>query len=322
VRALEDRIACEITFPRLLGYRYEVGEERLSARFGEDARLAISTMDVPTRTENAPIIGETSFITLYDLKARHRENEVAFKLAKAVLDRYFRDDEGNDKPWLFPQVLGITKRWLSECVTYKDHTFVQMLLLAELANRAVDKIYGAIVEGDQAAARIKPILRPYDTVGSTRYVDFDTARPVYATRADKCHVSHVVADTDSWEQKMAQAIEDVPETVRYVKNHNLGFTIPYLLNGEERNYVPDFVVCLDDGHGPDDLLNLLVEVTGEKKKDKAAKVATARGQWVPAVNNHGGFGRWDFVEISDPWDGERTIRAHLRARASAEAASV
>ena len=29
VRALEDRIACEITFPRLVGYRYDLPGERL-----------------------------------------------------------------------------------------------------------------------------------------------------------------------------------------------------------------------------------------------------------------------------------------------------
>ncbi len=82
---------------------------------------------------------------------------------------------------------------------------------------------------------------------------------------------------------MAQALEEMPEVIRYVKNHNLGFTIPYTLNGEERQYIPDFIVCLDDGHGRDDLLNLLVEVSGEKKKDKAAKVSTARTLWVPAI---------------------------------------
>ena len=44
------------------------------------------------------------------------------------------------------------------------------------------------------------------------------------------------------------------------------------------------------------------ELTGEKKKkDKAAKVSTARNLWVPAINNHGGFGRWGFVEVHDPW---------------------
>ena len=55
------------------------------------------------------------------------------------------------------------------------------------------------------AKTLKPILYPYDTEGSTRYVDFDTTRPVYATRPDKCHISHVVADTESWEQKTAQS---------------------------------------------------------------------------------------------------------------------
>jgi len=33
--------------------------------------------------------------------------------------------------------------------------------------------------------------------------------------------------------------------------------------------------------------------------------------WVPAINNHGGFGRWAFIEINDPWDAKNTIRAKL-----------
>ena len=147
---------------------------------------------------------------------------------------------------------------------------------------------------------------------STRYVDFDTTRAVFATRGDKCHISHVVADTGSWEQKMAEALEDMPAVVRYVKNHNLGFGIPYTLNGEERNYIPDFIACVDDGRGEGGLLNLIVEVTGEKKKDKAAKVSTARTLWVPAINNHGGFGRWTFIEIDDPWDAKNAIRSSIQ----------
>jgi type III restriction enzyme len=311
VRALESRIACEITFPRLLGYRYDVAGERLTATFTDESRLTLSTADIPTKTENAPIVGETSIHTLDDLKLR-RPNEVAFLLGKLTLEKYFRDDAGNDKPWLFPQLLGIAKRWLTECVTLKDNTFPQLLLLIEFAHDAADRIYKAIVASTDGTAALKPILRPYDTIGSTSLVDFDTTRPVFATRGDKCHISHVVADTDSWEQKMAQALEDMPEVVRYVKNQNLSFTMPYTLNGEEKNYIPDFIACIDDGHGLNDLLNLIVEVTGEKKKDKAAKVATARTLWVPAINNHGGFGRWAFIEIADPWDAQNVIRGFLR----------
>jgi type III restriction enzyme len=315
VRALADRIACEIGFPRLLGYRYEVGERRLSARFTEDSMMALSPYDVPTRTQSDPIIGESVWTDLYGLKEKYRANEVAFWVAKRVLSHYFSDDDGNAKPWFFPQVLAITKRWIAECVRFKDNAFLQMLMLTSFQAEAADKIYTGIVQSAEGAPLLKPILRPYDTLGSTRYVDFDTTRPVMLARADKCHISHVVADTDSWEQKLAQTIEEMPEVIRYVKNQSLGFTIPYVMNGEEHNYVPDFIACLNDGRGPDDLLNLLIEVTGEKKKDKAQKVATARNQWVPAVNNHGAFGRWTFVEITDPWDAANTIRGLLRAHA-------
>ncbi len=315
VRALESRIACEIRFPRLLGYRYDVAGERLTATFTADSKLVLSTADIPTKTENAPIVGEISIHTLDDLK-RHRPNEVVFLLAKLTLEKYFRDDDGNDKPWLFPQLLGITKRWMEQCVILKDNTFPQLLLMITFAHDAADRIYGAVVASTDGTASLKPILRPYDTIGSTRYVDFDTTRPVFATREDKCHISHVVADTESWEQKMAESLEDMPEVIRYVKNHKLGFLIPYTLNGEEKNYVPDFIACIEDGHGDDDLLNIIIEVSGEQRKDKAAKVTTARTLWVPAVNNHGGFGRWAFIEVDDPWDAQNLIRGLYKAGAA------
>ena len=311
VRALEDRIACEITFPRIDGYRYELPAERLTARFTDDSGLALTTANVPTKVENAPIVGETSIHTLDDLK-RRREQEVAFLIARRILERYFRDDDGNPKPWLFPDLITIVRHWMQECLTLKDNTFPQLLLFVENAHDAADRIYRAIVAADSGAKRLLPIVKPYDTVGSTRHVDFDTTRPVYKTAADKCHISHVVADTESWEQKMAQVLEEMPEVSAYVKNHNLGFLLPYTLNGEPRNYMPDFIVRLDDGRGHDDPLNLIVEVTGERDKDKEAKVATARNLWVPAVNNAGAWGRWAFIEISDPWDAQNAIRATLR----------
>ena len=208
----------------------------------------------------------------------------------------------------------------------KDNTFPQLLLLVEFAHDAADRIYKAIVESAAGTPALKPILRPYDVLGSTRYVDFDTTKAVYPTAPDKSHISHVVADTGSWEQKMAQALEEMPEVVRYAKNQSLGFTIPYTLSGEEKQYYPDFIACVDLGRaglqarssaGLQACLNLIVEVSGEARKDKAAKVTTARTLWVPSVNNHGGFGRWAFVEVTDPWDAQRTIRAAVQAAGAA-----
>jgi len=52
-------------------------------------------------------------------------------VAKTVLDKYFNDAEGNKKPWLFPQLVNITRRWMSSCVTIKDNAFIQMLMMTE-----------------------------------------------------------------------------------------------------------------------------------------------------------------------------------------------
>jgi len=130
----------------------------------------------------------------------------------------------------------------------------------------------------------------------------------------------VVADTESWEQKLAQTLEDMDEVVSYVKNQGLGFAIPYTYNGEESNYIPDYLVRIRDAPGQE--MTLIIEVTGQRKKDKEAKVSTARNLWVPAVNNHAsaslstgsGFGRWAFLEIQDPWDAQNLIRAFLRTQ--------
>jgi type III restriction enzyme len=128
-------------------------------------------------------------------------------------------------------------------------------------------------------------------------------------------VNYVVGDTQDWEQKTAMALEDMEEMIRYVKNDHLGFTIPYTFEGEEHQYIPDFIAVMDDGHGIDNPLNLIVEVTGERKPEKAAKVSTAKTLWVPAVNNHGGFGRWAFFEVTDPHNVKNSIRGYLKMRA-------
>ncbi|MHC4648800.1 MAG: BPTD_3080 family restriction endonuclease, partial [Planctomycetota bacterium] len=240
VRALEERITREITFPRVSGYRYELPAENLRAEFTDDSEYVLSTEDIPYKTENAPIVGETTIHTLDDLR-RRREQEVIFMLGKLVLGKYFRDDDGNSRHWLFPQLLEITRRWLTQCVKCKDNTFPQMLLVDEYKHNAADKIYAAIVASGDGEKTLMPILEPYNTIGSTRYVDFDTTRRVYPTDARFCHVSHVVADTDSWEQKMTQAIEELAEdglVISYVKNQGLGFYIPYTISGDEHRYKP------------------------------------------------------------------------------------
>lgn len=311
VRALEDRAASLIRFPRLMGYRFELPDARLTATFTADSRLALSSANVPTETEMSAFTGASTYHTLDSLRSE-RPNAVAFELASCALERYLRDTEDKLQPWLFPQVLQITKDWMAQCLELKDDAFPQLLLFGRHKQAAIEHIYRSLLPATETGTpRILPILQAYDTLGSTRHVDFFTTRPTFATIPTKCHISHVVADTDAWEQNAAYRLERMDEVSHYVKNDHLGFTIPYTFEGAEKQYIPDFIAVLDDGRGTSDPLNLIIEISGERGDKKLAKVSAAKNLWVPAVNNHGTFGRWSYIEITDPTNLQTEVRSHL-----------
>ena len=55
---------------------------------------------------------------------------------------------------------------------------------------------------------------------------------------------------------------------------------------------------MDDGHGEDDPLNLVVEIKGYRNEDAKAKKLTMDTYWVPGVNGLGRYGRWAFAEFT------------------------
>ncbi len=330
VKAIPERLAdrpwLEITFPRVIGYRYELPPTRLEATFVEESRVILSTRDIPTSVENAPIVGKSARLTLDELKKR-REQEVAFSVAKLILERYFRADTagpaneddaaatpGAVQVWLFPQVLAIVRRWMAECVVCHDDTFPQLLLFTQKASEAAEKIYRAIVASASGEKRLRAEVQRYDPTGTTAGVTYDTTKTTWTTNPKKCHINLVPCDS-GWEAALAEKLESMSEVKAYAKNQNLGFKIPYTFEGRPSNYYPDYLVRIDDGRGDADLLNLLLEISGQELKEKEAKVETARKMWVPAVNAEGRFGRWAFIEIDDPSNAKTVIRAFLAERA-------
>jgi type III restriction enzyme len=311
VRAIESRTGLRIVFPRVLGYRSEALPDRIHARFDERTTLALSTADVPSETQMLPIVGEAGRHSLDDLYGR-RSQEVAFRLARRTLEAYWPE-----QPWLFPQILGITKSWLDQNLVLKDRVGVQLLLLQQLAERAADKIRLAIVRGQPEGRASHIILASADPLGSTDGVDFDTIKPAMPTHPEKSPISHVVCDTDSWEQRVALALEAHPRVRSYAKNERVGFEIPYAIDGEPRRYRPDFLARIDDRDDPADLLNVVIEVSGQDLLTKSAKVDAAVNHWVPGVNAAETFGRWAFLEVTDPWSAEGSVDGLLAAQGAA-----
>ncbi len=300
VHAEPDRAQAQISFPRLTGYRIELPDERLYADFRPDTVLALSTADFPTRTELVGVVGEAETLTLDELQDA-REQQIAYELAKVLVQRHLTV-QGQPRPLLFPQVVRLVRQWIAECVDYHDDAFPGLLLVAQQAHQAAEKIMHAITwrDGDRVG-RIVPVFRQFDPVGSTSEVDFVTVKEVMAASPERSHVNFVTLDGvgNSWERAVAQALDSaLPRVAAYVKNDHLGFGIPYVHQGISRLYLPDFLVRLADA-GDDVTRILIVEVSGGRKSPGTTeeKAATARESWVPAVNSHGGHGLWGYCEI-------------------------
>jgi type III restriction enzyme len=77
---------------------------------------------------------------------------------------------------------------------------------------------------------------------------------------------------------------------------------------------------VDDGNVSGDPLHLIVEIKGYRRIDAQNKRQAMETHWVPAVNNHGGFGRWAFLEIGDVHRAEEMIRTFVARSATKEAA--
>ena len=92
----------------------------------------------------------------------------------------------------------------------------------------------------------------------------------WETDSRRCHVNWVVLDSD-WEAEFCRVAESHPRVRAYVKNHNLGLEVPYRYGSETRKYLPDFIVLVDDGHGDEDLLHLVVEIKGYRREDAKEK---------------------------------------------------
>lgn len=318
VFAVPERKHLEMRFPRIVGYRVSLPAERLKARFTADSKLIISPDDAPTRTQNEGIVGEGTTLTIDEIK-KERLSTVAFHVAGHALRTRFRDDDGNRKPYLFPQLLKITRAWLDGgYLVCKGNTAPQWLLWRYFADLAVERIYNAVAGATEGEERLRPIIDSYNPWGSSEYVDFQTTKTtLWKTSPHKSHVNYVVCDSD-WEANFCETMEAMPEVLCYVKNHGLGFEVPYVYKGDERRYFPDFIVAIEDKRPG--LLNLIVEIKGFRGRDAQAKADTMKSLWVPVANNHGGIGRWSFIEIRDIYEAEGIIRKFLVERRKKQAA--
>jgi type III restriction enzyme len=289
------------------------GEERLTAEFNDDSVLEL-TPDLigPSITRNAGIIGEDVELSLEHLEDMRRST-LLFHITQRLLYTKWRDPGEEPKLYLFGQLKRITKQWLDTCLVCKGGTYPAQLMYQELADMACERITAGITRALVGERPIKALLDPYNPTGSTIHVNFTTSKTRrWQTDARRCHINWVILDSD-WEAEFCRIAESHPRVKAYVKNHNLGLEVPYRYGSETRTYIPDFIVLVDDGHGDDDLLHLIVEIKGYRREDAKEKKATMETYWVPGVNHLGKYGRWAFAEFTEVYRMQTDFEAKVEA---------
>jgi len=307
-----ERDALEIRFPRVEGYRVELPNERLTATFTPDSVFELTPDLVgATETSNAGIIGEAVNLNLVHT-GDVRPSQVLYELTSYLVLIKWRVPNEPPKLHLFGQLKRIVKQWLDGgYLVCKGGTYPAQLKYKMLADMACGKITTAIDRALVGEQPIKALLDSYNPTGSTQHVNFTTTKTSYwQTDARRCQINYVILDSD-WEAEFCRVVEAHSQVWSYVKNHNLGLNVPYRYGSEQRIYRPDFIVLVDDGHGENDPLHLIVEIKGYRGEDAKEKKATMETYWLPGVNNLGQYGRWAFAEFTEVYQIEADFAARV-----------
>ena len=316
-----ERDALEIRFPRVAGYRVELPEDRLEAKFNDDSTLELTPDLVgPTRTRSEGIVGEGVDLTVDRLQGM-RLQTIRFHLASHLVTTKYRDPGGEPQWHLFGQLKRITGEWLDNHLICKGGAWPAQLIYLDLADMACERIARAIDARHSGDNPVRAVLDPYNPSGSTAHVRFSARKEkLWRTDPNRCHVNYAFCDS-GWEAEFCRIADGHPRVRAWVKNHGLGLEVPYLSGPESRIYIPDFILLVDDGRGADDPLHLVVEIKGFRGEDAKDKKATMDTCWVPGVNALGAYGRWKFVEFTDVYDMEDAfsrVIERLRAFAGIE----
>ncbi len=315
VRAISpERDHLEIRFPRVQGYRSELPDEAITAKFTDDSVLELTPLLVgPSKTKNSGIIGQVADMNLEHLD-KIRPSTILFNLTEHLVDTKYRDPDQDAPVHLFGKLKRVAKEWLDSYLVCKGDTYPGLLMYKDLADMACNKITAAITRQNLGQRPIRAILDPFNPSGSTRHVRFNTSKELlWQTSPLLSHVNYVVCDS-GWEQQFCQVVEDHSQVKSYVKNQGLSFEVPYTIGIQKRLYLPDFIILVDDGHGPDDLLHLIIEIKGYKNEGAKIKKETMEVYWVPGVNHLGILGRWDFAELTDPFEFAADFEKKLKSR--------
>ena len=264
--------------------------------------LTLDAYDTAMLAELAPVVAgkpDMTRIAQIDLEAlgeKYRWQRVIFTTAIDVYDQMQPTWPGN-KEFLLAQLVRLVEGFVSSGKIqlmpplFNQADLKRRILLMLNMNKVVQHIWEAIrLENTEGIALVFDVDNPIRSTGDMR--TWWTGQPCECTK--KSHINCCVFDS-RWEATEAFELDRNSNVEAWVKNDHLGFEVLYVFKGVVHKYRPDFLIRLKTGS------HLVLEVKGQDNQQDKTK-RDFLDEWVRAVNEHGGFGKWQWAVSTHPSD--------------------
>ncbi len=315
VHAMPERKIFEIRFPNVEGYTFALKNNLICCNLEETEGIQLEPGKEPVATFLIPTVGyregnARASIGQFGYEKQTREQyyrevhpqQIRFEIARMICDRLVGENpDKSDRKFrvlrlqsrhqLFPQVYRIVNQYMNQKIDWQGCHACEVGL-SKYTQMIVERLSEAISPDEtKDEPRIMPVINRFKKHGTTADVDFLTSKKPFP--ALKSHISHVVADTQRWEQTAAFLLEDCDLVQCYAKNDRMGFVIPYEFSGVSFAYEPDYLVKLTSG------ITVILEIKGYEDNQTKAKHQAAK-KWIAAVNNWKPAEQWKFHVCRNP----------------------
>ncbi len=291
----------EIRWPNVIRIEHTY-RPRLTLDMSQVKTLTLDAYDAAMLAELAPLVDGKPDITkilqidLEEFGKQFRMQRIIFETARDIFDQMKPNWPGN-KDSLLAQLIQLVEQFLrskeirmNPPLFYSDELKRRILIILNM-NKVVQHIWEAIrFENTEATAPVFDRDNPIRSTSDMR--TWYTGRPCeYAKRS---HINLCIFDS-TWEASEAFELDRNANVEAWVKNEHLGFEILYIFRGVVLKYRPDFIIRLKDGS------HLVLETKGQDTQKDTTK-REFLSEWVRAINEHGGFGKWQWAVSTHPSD--------------------
>ncbi len=261
-----------------------------------DTSKTIQIAEVAPVVNGKPDVSAIKDIDIEALARQQRRQTIIFKTAQDAWRNMQSNWEGSPSV-LMTQLVRLAERFVeSDRIVISPALFNQdevrrKLVITLNMSKVVRHLWQAI-EFNNTESMVPVFDSDYPIRATGDMRPWKTGKPCEYTGSS--HINYCVFDS-TWEASEAFELDRNEEVEAWVKNDHLGFEVLYVYNGVVRKYRPDFIIRLKSGNF------LVLETKGQQQNQDDTKHEYMK-EWIKAVNQHGGFGRWGFAVSRKPSD--------------------